>query len=443
MMTLGLLLFCGCRTVQEARKVQQDPSVQLPGEITVRAESAGLVAGRCYSLSELEDFAVRCNPTVRQAEFAVNQAEISLRSARAGYLPTLSASAGHSRGTSNSNRHHGSTRNHGAYSGGLNFGITAYDFGRTSAAIDSAQAALSAAYAEYNAAKSEVIYNVRQNFFAVLRARDLHQVAVEAVQQYKEHLDQVKTKFEVGKGIQYDVTKAEVDYHNAQLNEITAANNILLGCAKLNQALGLAESPDFTLGQFKLREYEADADKLMEMARKAEPALIALRYRIAASNAKIDAAIAQLYPELSLSLSGSLSGHNPALPWLWNLSGALSMAANLFNAGENMRSIESAMLDLRQARSRYAAKEQSVYCNLRTAALNMLKARRQMEVSALSERSARENLDIVNEKFKIGKASSVDRTDAQVSYSTAKAHAVTAYFDYQDAQAQAAYLIGN
>ena len=185
----------------------------------------------------------------------------------------------------NSNRHHGSTRNHGAYSGGLNFGITAYDFGRTSAAIDSAQAALSAAYAEYNAANSEVIYNVRQNFFAVLRARDLHQVAVEAVQQYKEHLDQVKTKFEVGKGIQYDVTKAEVDYHNAQLNEITAANNILLGCAKLNQALGLAESPDFTLGQFKLREYEADADKLMEMARKAEPALIALRYRIAASNA--------------------------------------------------------------------------------------------------------------------------------------------------------------
>ena len=438
----GVILLSGCRTVQEARKVQSDPEVRLPGEYTVKAEPSGILADRVYTLNELEQFALRYNPAVLQSALAVNQAEISLRAAKAGYLPTLSSSIGHSRNTSNTDRHHGSTSNSGSYSGNLNFGITVYDFGKTSAAIDAAQASLAAAQADYQAARNEVVYNVRQNFFAVLRATDLHKVAVEAVAQYKEHLEQVKTQFEVGKGMQYDVTKAEVDYNEALLSEITTSNNVLMNRAKLNQSLGLAENVEYSLGEFKLHEYAADADALMATARTKEPSLLALEYGITASSAKIDAAIAELYPTISLSLGGSISGRNPSLPWLWNLNGALSMTENLFNAGANMRAIESAAIDMRLARSRYAVKEQSVYYELRVAALTMNKAKRQMEVTAITERSAKENLDIVNEKFKVGKASSVDRTDAQVSYSTAKANAVSAYFDYQDAQAKVAYLIG-
>ena len=388
----GVILLSGCRTVQEARKVQSDAEVRLPGEYTVKAETSGILADRVYTLNELEQFALRYNPAVLQSALAVNQAEISLRASKAGYLPTLSSSIGHSRNTSNTDRHHGSTSNSGSYSGNLNFGITVYDFGKTSAAIDAAQASLAVAQADYQAARNEVVYNVRQNFFAVLRATDLHKVAVEAVAQYKEHLEQVKTQFEVGKGMQYDVTKAEVDYNEALLSEITTSNNVLMNRAKLNQSLGLAENVEYSLGEFKLHEYATDADALMAIARTKEPSLLALEYGITASSAKIDAAIAELYPTISLSLGGSVSGRNPSLPWLWNLNGALSMTENLFNAGSNMRAIESAAIDMRLARSRYAVKEQSVYYELRVAALTMNKAKRQMEVTAITERSAKENL---------------------------------------------------
>ena len=73
----------------------------------------------------------------------------------------------------------------------------------------------------------------------------------------------------------------------------------------------------------------------------------------------------------------------------------------------------------------------------------MNRARQSLEVAKLSEESAQQNLDIVNEKYKHGKATAVDRTDAQVSYSTAKANVVTAHFDYLEAQTAVAYLIGD
>jgi outer membrane protein TolC len=107
-----------------------------------------------------------------------------------------------------------------------------------------------------------------------------------------------------------------------------------------------------------------------------------------------------------------------------------------------MDAITGAAINLRLARSRLAAKSQSVYKNIRTGVLTARRAQRQLEVARLAENSARQNLEIVNEKFKLGKASSVDRTDAQVSYSTAKANVVKATFDYAEAQAALAFLIG-
>ena len=59
----------------------------------------------------------------------------------------------------------------------------------------------------------------------------------------------------------------------------------------------------------------------------------------------------------------------------------------------------------------------------------------------LSERAARENFDIVTAQFNVGKASSLDRTDAQVSLTEARAASVSAEYDYREAVAAIAYLI--
>jgi outer membrane protein len=436
------LTLVGCTTVKEARKVQNDPEVQLPGEYTMTAEQAGLRTDRPMSLAELEAIALKCNPTVLQASIAVNQAMLALQNTKSQYLPTASLSASHNRATANRDRRRETTRNTGSYSGSLGLNLVLFDFGQRSAVIKQAEKDFLAANEEYVAAKNQVVYTVRKAFFELKRNIGLHDVAVDAVQQYQDHLEQVKLKREIGASMDYDVIKAEVDYQNARLKEITTANSVATGWADLNQALGLMEYPAYTLGEAEVHEYTQNADELMELARNCEPSLAAMRYDVEVASAQIDEAIAALYPSLSISLSGSVSGPNPGLPWLWNLNGGLSLAETLFNGGRNLRAIRLAANSLRLARSRYAAKEQAVYRNLIVAVLTMNRAKQSLEVAKLSEKSAQQNLDIVNEKYKHGKATAVDRTDAQVSYSTAKADVVTAHFDYLEAQTAVAYLIG-
>ena len=51
-------------------------------------------------------------------------------------------------------------------------------------------------------------------------------------------------------------------------------------------------------------------------------------------------------------------------------------------------------------------------------------------------------MDLVTERFNVGKASALERTDAQVPYTSAQADAVSAKYDWQDALATIAYLTG-
>ncbi|MCQ2397138.1 MAG: TolC family protein [Lentisphaeria bacterium] len=439
----GMLIMCSCATVREARKIQKDEVPRQPGEYTMSAPEAGIVAGETYTLPQLEAIALRCNPSMYQSALSVEQARIALANAKAGYLPTLSSSAGHNRSTSNRDRHHGSTRNTGSYSGGLNLSITVFDFGRTSAAIRQAQDSLDAAIKNFEKQRNTTIYNVRKAYFELRRAMALHEVAIESVSQYKDHLDQVKVKKEIGESIEYDVLKAEVDYQNARLQEISTNNTVAIDQGNLNYALGLAENIEFNLGECDIHEYAETAEALLETARANEPSLASLQYSINVASGSIDAAIADLYPNISLSFGGSVSGRNPALPWLWNLSSGLSLSGNSFNGGRTLNSVRQAVVSLHIARSRYAAAEQALYRDLRTATLNAQKARQSLEVAELSAKSAERNLDIVNEKYKYGKATSVDRTDAQVSASSAKAQAVNARFDFMEAQAYISSLIGD
>ena len=95
------------------------------------------------------------------------------------------------------------------------------------------------------------------------------------------------------------------------------------------------------------------------------------------------------------------------------------------------------------ARASTVAYEQELYKKLSTATLNAELAQKQLQVAQLTESQAQEYFDIVSEQYNVGKASSLERTDAQVSLSDAKAKTVSAIYDYQDALALIANLIGD
>lgn len=433
-------LLSGCATVREAREAQK-PENRLAGERTVTFSELGYAAGAVLSLADLEAIALSANPSVFQARQAVVSAQLAVKDIRADYLPTLDASASYTRQTNNTTKRGQSFHNDGGNEIGLSLDLLLWDFGKTDAALDQAVAKLLSAEKDLLSAENLVRYNVRKAYFELRRRIELNIVAEQSVEQYREHLEQMIAKRDAGKGAKYDCTKAEVDYNEALLEQITTANNVKTAWADLNLALGFAETPEYGLGGNTMGTFSESADELMALAREREPGLASLIAQEKAASAYVDKTIADLYPSLGLNFSATLQGSELDMPKIWNLIGAGTLTQNVFNGGRNVRAIEDAVAQLRTARSKVAEYEQQLYSQICTAALTLERAKKQREVALLSENAAKENLDVVSAQFSVGKASSLDRTDAQVSLTTARAASVTAEYDYRDAVASIAYLV--
>lgn len=429
-------LLAGCTTVREARRAQREDA-----ERTVRwAETPFAAREGDLAMEELAAWARTNAPAVVQARQDVVQAQIALRSVKAAFIPVVDGSIAYTYASKNIDPHDTKWDGDGTWGGNVSLNWLLYDFGRTRASTRRAVAALAAADQAERAAENGAVYGVRAACFALRRAEELHRVAVETSESYRLHRDQTKDRFDVGAAMNYEVSKAEVDYQNALLSEISASNAVETARASLALALGLAESPRIALGDCSFPEMTNDVGALMAVAATNAPALAALRAAADAAKDYVDWTICDLYPNLSFRLSFDAKGDSS--PLLWNYAAVPAVAQTLFSAGAKNRQIETAVAQLRAARSKLAEAEQQLFNQVLTATLSADRARKSLAVAEAALAASKENFDVVSSRYDVGKASALERTDAQVALSSAEAAVVTARYDLQDTQILLARLIG-
>jgi outer membrane protein len=244
----------------------------------------------------------------------------------------------------------------------------------------------------------------------------------------------------VGKRTRYDVTKAEVDLGNAQLDRINARNAVTSARATLNRNLGLTERPDYLVGQPPNEEISGTVDELMAVARTQHPQLRALRAQERSASAAVDAAIAALYP--SFGAQAEYGGNGRHFPLVWNWSAGVQSVLQLFTGWLKTSAVDVAVTELRTARSKVADMELMIYFDLSQAMNTLDGSRQRMALSEIILRQARESVELVGERYRVGQASAVEVTDAEVAVTRAQANQVTARFDYQIAIAQIKHAIG-
>jgi outer membrane protein TolC len=437
----ALILTAGCATVRRARDVQAGGH-RPPGERTPSAAELGLGTNTVLTLPDALRVALACHPSVAQASQNVAGATAQVRQAGASRWPTASGSAGVTRSSQNTELDRTNGEVGDSYIGSLESGWLLCDFGRTSARVRQSRARLLAAREALRTARNEVALQARTAFYGLCKAQELEQVAAESVRQYREHLEQTRAFVEVGRRVRYDLTKAEVDLGNAELALINARHDVTNARAALHRVLGLAEDPGYRVRAGPPGEPEAPAtvDDLMAQARDRHPDLRALRVQEQASSAAVDEAVADLYPELRLSARYGLAGGHFPLVANWSLG--IQSALRLFTGWQRTAAIDVAAAQLRVARAKTADREQQVFLALTRAVNEADGARQRLTLTALTARQARENLDVANERFNVGAASSVEQTDAQAALTRALAEQVKARFDYLTALATIRNAVG-
>jgi len=432
--TVGLLLTVlatagGCTTVRRARAAQRDDGRQA-GELIATAAQLRLGPATTLTLDDVIRLALTNSPSVQQARARLAAAEAQRVQALAGYLPQLGASA--NAAFSGTAFHQESSKDYGA---GLSLSDDLFSFGRTAAAVRQARAQCASARAALQAAQNDTVYAARVAYYGLYRAQELLGVDEASVHDYQSHLEQVRVMASLGTRIRYDVTKAEVDLGNARLAALTAHNDVLTARAALSRALGLSEPlpgaiaiPDAATAEI------GDREILYRTAHATNPALLALRATADAASAAVDAAIANLYPDLSLSAGYSFGGSRFPLARAWSLGPALDWSA--FTGWRNTSAVDASVAALRVARAAVADREQQLQQDLTNAFAGLDTARDKAALAELLVRQSRENLDLTAERYRLGLATSVELTDAEVAVTQTRSQQVEAQYAEWVARAQ-------
>lgn len=437
---LCLLLAAGCANVREARRVQ-DPASALPGERTPTAKELGLATAGTLRLDDALGAALRAHPSVVQARRLEEAAAARTGQAEGALLPTLSASASKLYRNQKPGGVPSGQEEHRFQSYGFQVSWLLFDFDRTPAFARQAAAQWLAAQADARGAEVDQAFNVRLAYFTLVKQLGLRDVARDAVKQFSEHLDQVKEFVRVGTRIPYDQTKAEVDLGNAQLDLVINEDAVLTAQATLATSIGLAETTDWTPeASTTALAVPETFDACWAEARRARPALAAAAARERAASELVNARIASLYPSFDLGFAFSASGATSPLGWNWQTGPGASWIP--FDGFQNLYSIDEAVANLRIARTDRARTEQLAWLNVRVAWIAAEDARRRLDLTSLIVRNAEEGLALEQGRFDVGRATTVELTDARQALTQARSDDVQARAERDIANARLAQAIG-
>jgi outer membrane protein TolC len=302
---------------------------------------------------------------------------------------------------------------------------------------------------QYNADENDLVFNIKNAYWALFKANQIKTVTEENVTQVEAHLTDVQNLFKQGLATKNDVLKVQVQLGEVQLGLIDAKNAVKLANLNLDNVLGISlstqietiDSVDAHLGN----SYEIGL--LVEQAYDKRPELKSMNYRVQASEKGITAAKSDWFPQIYLVGDYNYARPNPRiLPTqdkfngTWDVS--ISMSLNLWNWGATIDKTDQAKAQFEQAKDSFKIIKDRVTLEVTQNFLNVQKSKEKMTVAEQSVSQAEENYRITDEKFKNGLALNSDLLDAEVALLRAKTNYIQSIVDYELAQAQLKKSIG-
>ena len=401
-----------------------------------------ITAGETLTLQRAVDIALKNQPSILAGRSTVRANEATIGQAQANYYPQLTASASYSRvSPATSSLGTGAVNKYDQYSNSVGVSQTIFDFGRTPAQVRVNSLNTESSRFDLDNTLNTVVFNVKLAFYNVLQAQRNRDVANESVKQFQQHLDQAQGFYGVGTKAKIDVTKAEVDLSNAQLNLIKAENQVKLSLVTLNNAMGIADVPDYTLqDNLSYAKYGLSFEDAFSRVYTQRPDLQSLIKKKEAAKASVDLARKGYFPVLSGNANYAYSNNDFPLNNSWNYG--VSISIPLFSGFDTKYRVAQAQANYDTISANEQSLRLDVYSQLQQAYLSLRQADESISTSEVTVRQATENVELATGRYQAGVGSPLEITDALVGLNNAKVAYTQALTDYKNAQASIEKAIG-
>jgi len=387
------------------------------------------------TLSECVAIALAEHPSLKAATASVQAGHERVHEAASNYLPQVTALYSAARRNTSAGARTGTAVNtpqvtFNFYDTGVSFTQVLFDFGQTLHNIRAAQGSEQALDADRSTQQATVVLNVKQAYFNVLAARRLLVVADETVGQNQKHLEQAAGRFRVGMAAKFDVTQVQVQLAQAELNQLTARNNVSLARETLRNALGLTGPLDFdVVDNFDVHAAQINETDALAAAYDKRPELQSFRAQEFAANEQIAALQTNYLPNISGNGNYMWSGSEYPLQSNWDIGANVNLS--IFSGGLTTAQIGEQKFNLANIRFNEEVERQGIALEVRQATLNLQQAQESIRVAAKAQESARENLELAEGRYNTGVGSIIELTDAQTSRTSAEASYVQALYNYK------------
>jgi len=396
------------------------------------------------SIRRAVELALEHHPSLRAAEASVRSSSASLTQARSTYYPSLNISASASR-TDGAFVFNPSIepriQTYNSYSAALQLQQTLYDFGRTGGRVSANDSFLEASMLDSQSARDLVVMNVQLAYFILAQAQRVVDVNELAVESATKHLVQAKAFYTVGRRALFDVTKAEVDLANANVNLIKARNDLRLGRVQLENVMGIHPAGGYALTDtLSITPFSMTLDSAKGLAFSRRPELRSAQIRVEANQSLASSSWSQHLPTLSAFGTWTWSAFGFPLFSRWNAG--VTLTVPVFQGFAVSGQVEQAEANADAARASLDELRESVILEVEQNYLVVKESAERIAAAAKLVEQAEQNLNLSERQYTAGVGTAIEATDAQLTLSNARITYIQAMYDYNSSLVRLRRAIG-
>lgn len=361
-------------------------------------------------------------------------------------LPTLTANAAYTRSDQGTPVYSGFTRtgtSYNSYSYSLDANYILFD--GLKKFNDMAQARINeeAARLDLENTKQSVTLQVYQQYFTVLKNRQLLRVAEENLKRSEEQLKKLEERQRLGAQIMSDVYRQRVQVGSDKLALNKAKNNLNTSLAALSNLIGLDVNTRLEIKEISTaidwNPNQVNFETALQQAFQQRRDYQAASKRVESTRKTLLNARSSYYPTLS---AFARYGWNHVYLNTRNytdhdrLSFGLNVSFPIFSQFQTQTAVIQADLNVQTAKSSLDNTRRAIALEIKVALLNLQTAYENVRLTEENVKSAKEDLRLATERYHLGAATILDQITANANYAAAEASHVQALYDYLLAKEQ-------
>jgi outer membrane protein len=327
------------------------------------------------------------------------------------------------------------------YSVGVGGSLTLFDGLSNIANINQKQDNLKAAEYNLEKMKQNIVFQTTDYFYSILNAQELMKVREDNVKYYEKFFETVQERNKLGSVAKADVYTAQVQLGNAELQLIQAQNAYETALSNLLNYLGLNVLEEYKLvdpfGGSKTVDTDtymkdfADIGVLVSGALDTRFDFKGQELLLKAAESGITMARSGLLPSLTGNYSYSTSAIN--VNNLFDrkvLSFGMTLSIPIFSNWSTENQIQFAQVSYKNAQEDLSALERQIKIEVKQGYLDLVAAKKSLDVSTKSVTAAEETRKINQERYNLGSGTILDVLQADRDYTEALRNKINATYDF-------------